>query len=265
MRPIVFREPGKIVLVRYNVDGTLTYDSTNIISNIGKITSIAPSVTQNTSTLTDGNSDWPMYFDTSKAGQITVTMATFQPRLYAALMGTETTTKTTDTLWATDEGYVIPANGTVKLAHTPKTNGALVVVGEDDTVFTVAETTPATGTYTITDGTITFAAADAGKAVYVTYEWNAADAVNLGMPERGSRPALHAIISGTVESDDGVAKYDVNIIIDKCKATGDLAQPSMQQEPQSWSFTLQVLQPRPGMKAVGYKFVPVATEEGGAE
>lgn len=256
MRPIVFEEPGKLMLVRYNADSTLTYTPANIISNVGKVISIAPSTTQNTATLTDGNSDWDMYFDTSKAGQITITMATFQPELYAALMGTETTIEATDTLWAADEGYTIPEEGTVEIAHTPKTNGAIVVKGEDGTEFTVAELTPEAGQYTIATNKLTFAAGDAGKVIYVTYEWDATEALSFGLPEKGSRPALHAIVTGLANSDDGVTKYDANIIIDKCKATGDVASPSMQREPQNWSFTLQVMQPRPGMKAVGYKFVP---------
>lgn len=256
MRPIVFEEAGKFVLVRYNTDGTLNYAPNNIISNVGKVTSIAPSTTLNTSTLTDGNSDWDMYFDTSKAGQITITMATFQPELYAALIGTGTTTETTDTLWAADEDYTIPEDGIIELKHAPKTDGTIVVKGEDGTEFTKAELTPEAGQYAITTNKLTFATGDAGKVIYVTYEWDATEALNLGLPEKGSRPALHAIITGLVNSDDGVTKYDANIIIDKCKATGDVASPSMQREPQNWSFTLQVMQPRPGMKAVGYKFVP---------
>ena len=39
--------------------------------------------------------------------------------------------------------------------------------------------------------------------------------------------------------------YDANIIIDKCKAIGDINQPTQQRRPQPWSFTLRVLKPGP--------------------
>ncbi|MGB9791513.1 MAG: hypothetical protein ACPLTR_02915 [Thermacetogeniaceae bacterium] len=257
MRPIIFKEPGKIVLVPYNADGTLSFTSDKVVTNVGKLVSIAPSVTINTSTLTDGNSDWQMVFDTGRTGQITVTMATFQPKLYAALMGTSVVESASATMWAADEGYTIPtvAPYEVTLAHTPTTDGTLIVVGEDGTTFTKVATAPAAaGEFSITGNKLTFYSGDAGKAIYVTYEWSATSATTFGLPERGSRPALYVVISGLVYSDDEAAVYDTNIIIDKCKASGDIAQPTMQKEPQNWNFTLQVLQPRPGNKAVDYKF-----------
>lgn len=257
MRPIVFKEAGKIVLVPYNADGTLNFTSDKVVTNVGKLVSIAPSVTINTSTLTDGNSDWQMVFDAGRTGQITVTMATFQPKLYAALMGTNVTEGGSGTMWAADEGYTIPsvAPYEVTLAHTPATNGTLIVVGEDGTAFNKVETAPAAaGEFSLSDNKLTFHAGDAGKAIFVTYEWSATGVTAFGLPERGSRPALYAVISGIVTSDDESAVYDTNIIIDKCKASGDIAQPTMQREPQNWNFTLQVLQPRPGNKAVDYKF-----------
>lgn len=259
MRPVVFKEAGKIMLVYYNPDGTLSRTPTNIVSNIGKVASIAPSVTWNTSNLTDGNSPWDMHFDTTQTGQIVVTMSEFQPKLYAALIGTKTEIKTNKILWAIDEEFTIEADATVTLAHTPKTDGAIVVIGGDGTEFTKAETGPTAGQYTIATNKLTFATEDVGKAVFVTYEWEASDVLNFGLPAKGSRPALHAVVSGLVSSADGVTNYYTNIFIDKCKATGDLASPQMGREPQPWNFTLQVLPPRPGIKPVDYDFAPSVT------
>lgn len=235
------------MLVRYSADGTLRYDKDTILCNVGKVTSIAPSTTQNTSTLTDGNSDWDMHFDTTKAGQLTVTMATFQPELYAALMGVEAEETKGDTFWVADEGHVVDDDGEIKLDHVPAEDGVMVVKFEDGS--------EPSGTITPSQ-TLSIGEGDAGKTVFVTYEAETEGGIEFGLPESGSRPALHAIITGEAESDDGAAVYDVNILIDKCKATGDVASPTMQREAQNWSFTLQVLQPRPGKRAVGYKFLP---------
>lgn len=257
MRNIIYPQAGKIILVKYGSDGTLNFNASNIVANTGEVQSIAPGATFNTSELADGNSHFPVgVYDTGIGGQITVTMATFQPALYAALVGGTFEEGIADTLWATDEGFTVPSESpyTVTLTHTPKTKGTLIVLDNASSPFTKSETTPGVGQFSLASNTLKFNSMDAGKEIFVTYEWSATEVSKLALPVSGMRPALHAIISTEATGPDGIGVVDANIIIDKCKAIGDINQPTQQHEPQNWSFTLRVLKPRAGLKPVYWKY-----------
>ncbi len=257
MRNIIYPKAGKIILVKYNPDGTLNFNPSNIVANVGEVQSIAASSTFNTSELADGNSLFPVgVYDTGIGGQITVTMATFQPALYAALVGGTFEEGVADTLWTTDEGFTIPSESpyTVTLTHTPKTGGTLIVLDNASSPFTQVGSSPAVGQFSLTSNTLTFNSADAGKEIFVTYEWSATQVSKLSLPVSGMRPALHAIISTEASTPDKTGVVDVNIIIDKCMATGDINQPTQQREPQNWSFNLRVLKPRAGLRPVYWKY-----------
>lgn len=258
MKPIIYPEAGKLVLVNYKPDGSLEVGADTLIGAIGTVQSIATSITFNTSELADGNSNWPMgVYDTGQAGQVEVTMSSFQPKLYAALIGSDLTKRASDVLWAADEGHTIPEESPYRVTLAHEVNDSIVVLDEEGSPMVSTSSTPAKGSYTVSADTLTFNSADAGRAVFVTYDWTAEDVETLAMPETVRRPAMHAILSGIVTDEDEVRRYAFEARLDKVKATGDIAPPPQQREPQPWSFTLQILKPRPGRDAVSLKYSPL--------
>lgn len=260
MEPIIYPRAGKIVFRKYAGTGAL---SDNFITNNGRVQSIAPNVNIATTDLADGNSDFPVgVYDTGKSGQVVVTMATFQPELYAALMGSEFKTNPTDTLWATDKEITIPESSpyVVSLSpHTPKSAGTIILVDKEGSPFVEVASSPSTGEFSVSGSNVEFNSADAGLPVFMTFEWDASDVKMLGLPAIGVRPVVQAIMSTEATDEGEVNVYDANIIVDKCKATGDINQPTQQREAQPWSFTLRVLKPRAGYNAVYWKYAKRAS------
>lgn len=262
MKPVIFPKAGKIALVRYGADGALDLSNpANFIGANGKVQSITPSVEINTSELADGNSDWPMgVYDTGKSGTIQVTMSSFQPNLYAALMGTAIEKESNQKMWAAEEEKTIPSSGSfvVELDHEVAAGGTIVVLNNEGSPFVSVDSGPAAGEFTVSGNQLTFNSVDAGKEIFVTYEHIVTSSEKLYLPSSGSRPVLHAIISTIATNEDETQQFDANIIIDKCKATGAIAPPPQQREPQPWNFTLRVLKPRSGYNPVYWRYAPRA-------
>ena len=257
MKAIIYPKAGKIALAKYNPDGTISYTPDKMVLCNGTVQSIAANVNIATTELADGNADFPMgVYDTGKSGQIVVTMSSFQPALYAALMGSAVEELADSDLWSVEEELSIPTSSpySAPLQHTPKATGAIVLVDADASPFVKVSNSPAKGQFAVSNDVATFNSADAGKNVFITYEWVADEAIKLGLPVVGARPVVQAIISTEVTDEEEINVYDANIIVDKCKATGDINQPTQQREPQSWSFTLGVLKPRPGYNPVYWKY-----------
>ncbi len=257
MHPVIHLKSGKLVLIKYNSDGTVTPSASTMIAGNGTVQSIAANVNIATTELADGNSDWPMgVYDTGKNGQITVTMSSFQPELYAALIGAAVEDEVNAGMWSAEEEHSVPSESpyTATLAHAYNGTGTIVIVGEDASPYAKVASNPSTGQFSVSSNTVTFHSADAGKEVLVTYEWDADTAKKISLPTSGSRPVVQAIISTEAVDEDEISTYDANIIVDKCKASGDVNQPVQQREGQTWSFTLRVLKPRSGYNPVYWKY-----------
>lgn len=255
MRPLVFKESGKIALVRYQADGTLAMESTDMVIGNGTVQSIANSVNYESTELEDGNSMFPMgVYDTGVTGEVTVTMSSFAPRLYAALVGDTPTETESDTLWEADKEHTIPDSSPyeITLDHEPKGDGKMFVIDDEGNLFSSAEVSAA-GSYVLTGDTLAFHEDDAGKAIYVTYEWTG-KSLGFGLQASGSRPVYHAIITGQAIDVDEINSYPINLLIDKCKSSDEISEPPRQSTPESWSFNLRVLKPRPGRLAVDWKY-----------
>ena len=254
MRTIIYPRSGKVILRRYGADGLL---SDNFVTNTGVVESIAANVNIATTELADGNSDFPMgVYDTGKSGQLVATMSSFQPNLYAALMGTELESVSETNLWAVDQEVTVPSSSpfTVELDHEPDTDGSIILVDADSSPFVKSGSDPASGEYSVSADVMEFSSADAGKQLFLTYEWQADLATVMALPTIGVRPVMQAIVSTIATDEDEINVYDANIVIDKCKATGDINQPTQQREPQSWNFTMQILKPRGGYNPVYWKY-----------
>lgn len=258
MRAIIHPKAGKITLVQFNADGTLSLtDASKYIGANGTVQTIKTSIDVKSSELPDGNSDWPMgVYDTGRDGSIEVTMSSFQPKIYAALMGVTTTAETNQKMWAAEEEQTIPATAayTVDLEHAVAAGGTIVVLDQSGSPLVSVASGPAANQFTVSSATLTFNSADANKAIFCTYEFTAPTSEKLYLPTSGVRPALHAIISTEATSDDQITTYDANIIVDKAKASGAMSPPPLQREPQPWTFTLKVLKPRGGFNPVYWRY-----------
>jgi hypothetical protein len=257
LKPIIFPKSGKIMLASYTATGALQLTAANITTAGGTVQKIESSINIKTTELPDGNSDWAMgEYDVGKSGEIKVTLSSYQPAIYARLVGSTAVDVTSEDFWAVEEEQTIPSSGTyaVVLNNTIKTGGTIVIADAAGSPFVSTGSGPASGQFTVAGASVTFNSADAGKEVLVTYQWVAPTATKVELPDASTRPQLYCVVSGEATDEDETTTYSTQIIVDKCKATGDLNPPPQQRDPQPWSFTLKVLKPRAGQKAVSHKY-----------
>lgn len=249
MKPIVFNKGGYITLQTYGSDGTLS----EYVASTAKVQSIQAQTTQQTSQLAEGNSDWQSDYDTFKEGNIVVTMKNYDPRLHAALMGTEAVEESRELLRVQEETI---SSTTLILDKEPK--DGCTIIGADGSEFTETEDTPSAGEYTLDGASVGWSSEDVGKEVIIKYEYTEANAVAAAFPDKGSRPLMHGIVAGETLDDSTHNTGWCNIIIDRCKAVGEISIPTLQREPQTWQFTLKVFPPRAGQKPVDFVFEPAS-------
>jgi hypothetical protein len=176
-------------------------------------------------------------------------------------MGTTVDNLTNTPMPVAEEEIVVPSASpyTVTLAHAPDTSRGVVLVDQSASAFTktaTVSTVPTQSQYTISAAAATFNSADAGKSLFISYDYTAVTAKRFGFPKSGSRFALQCEISGEATGEDESTLYDAALIIDKCKATGSTNPPEMGREPKPQSITLKVLKPRGTNNAVDFKFAP---------
>lgn len=242
---INYKKPGNLELIRER-------DNKHFLA-IGKVNSIGGlSITQNSATLPDGNSDFDLEYSTGKEGQIVINLSSFVPSIYAALTGS-TYADATDETMRKIIPVTIPADGVVTLAEAP--SGDLTVMDGDNVDFTEAELPPTTGQYSFTTDTVTFSTEDAGKLVYIAYDVAVTDVKKMSLETGSNADVFRVIVTGeaVLAENEGIVVPD-ELIIDRAKITGEVKMPDRSKEPQGWSFTMKLQAPRPGYKAVDYKF-----------
>lgn len=258
MRPINYKNAGKLMFTKY-VNGALNRSADNSYFRNGAVQSIAPKITINSTALADGNSDWDASdMDTGKAGALAVTLSFMPPALYAFLMGVSLDSLTNKTFTEVDSEITIPdtAPYSVTLDHVP--TGGDILVGQDASAWAKTASisaVPSQGQYTISAAAVTFCSADAGKSVFLTYDWTALTANSFGLPKSGSSSVLQCIISGDAVDEDENS-YNGNIVIDRCKVTGDITPPEMGKTPKAVTVNLKVLKPRGTNRAVDFIYAP---------
>lgn len=253
MQPIVFNKAGKILLKKYE-NGAPTM--TKSLSRMGVVQQITPNITIDGAPIADGNSFWDAAnLDTKISGTMAVQLGYMPTELYAFIMGDESEVLATADFPVIDEEIIVPETAPyeVTLKHTPNADG-VQVVDIHNTAFTVAETTPTTGQYTLTSGKLTFAAADAGKPLFATYYYSATDVTNFGLPKTPVRPAYQLVITGEAQGEDETL-YEVATTVDKCKVLGSINPPQQGGTPTPVTITFTVLKPRGSLRAVDYKAV----------
>ena len=261
MQPIYFQKAGKVRFTKY-VSGVPTVSAANTYFRNGAVQSISQSVNIKTTELPDGNSDWPAAeVDTGREGTITINLSMMPVGLYAFLMGVTVEELSNTPMPVSDEELTIPDASpfAVTLVHTPDTSRPIVLVGQDASAWAQTASVSAVPTqrqYTISAAAAIFNSADAGAPVFITYDWTALTAQSFGLPKLGSRFAMQCEINGEATGEDESTLYDAAIIIDKCKATGNINPPELGREPKPQSITLKVLKPRGTNKAVDCKYAP---------
>ncbi|WP_342422358.1 hypothetical protein [Paenibacillus sp. FSL E2-0178] len=114
-------------------------------------------------------------FSGNRAAKFTLQDAHFTNEIIAMMLGTEVVTAATP---VTVDNVLTVTGGTVTLEHTPAATGALISVNKylpDGTIgksFEFKSATPATGEYSVTGKTLTFATGDVtnGEKVIVYYK-----------------------------------------------------------------------------------------------
>lgn len=241
---LIFKKAGRLELFRYRDKKTFLFP--------GVIQSITSSITQNTTDLEDGNSDWALIYSTNKSGQVVFNLNSFQPRLYAALLAAEYGLNE-DFVMRRIETFEIPDDGTyeVELEHLPEV-GTIVVHDDADEPFAEGTVEPEANEYIVAGKKITFNEADAGKEVVVAYDAEIPSYLT-ELPAKTNLDVFRVTIAGeaTSRANEGVTKPDV-MIFDRVRASGEISPPPRQNTPQGWSTTFSVLEPRKGHKVVSY-------------
>jgi hypothetical protein len=116
-----------------------------------------------------------------------------------------------------------------------------------------AETAPTkcTGEFSVSADTLTFSSADAGKEVFLSYDYTATEGGRISGNDNAKRPEVHLILGSEVASQPGDKNVRrSNTVIDKCVAVGDVSTPEQKPDTDGWSVEFQVLEPRGGQKPV---------------
>jgi len=256
LRPVVFKEAGHIGLWQYKTDGTVDQtDASTYLGANGTVESITPSIEFSGTEVKDGNSMFPMGdYDESIAGKVDVKFNSYQQKLFAGLIGSTVTDETGENMWRIEEGKTVPPSGvyTVTLDKTVATGGTIIIVDNSGSPLASVASGPAASQFTVSGATVTFNSADASKEVFCAYEWTPTDTEKVELNEAARRP-FYAVVGGKVLSEDETATKEINILFDKCKATGNITPPAQQKNKEGWTISLKILKPRSGYKAVTYR------------
>jgi len=260
MQPIYFSKAGKFMLNKY-VNGVPTRSADTSFFRAGAIQSITPNITINGTPITDGNSLWAAANpDTSIEGTLAVQLGFMPPELYALIMGDTVEALTNTPFPVIDEEIVIPsvAPFKIKLEHMP-IDGTIILVDKDNKPWDKATTEAEAGKYfpnAANADELEFVETDAGKSLFISYNYSAATASKFGLPKAPDRAAYQMIISDKAVGEDEASLYEVALTVDKCKVTGSINPPAQGGTPSPVTITFTVLKPRGNNRAIDYLVTP---------
>ena len=259
IQPLVFNEAGHIQLRKYDNCGRLRDDAKAYFRH-GDLVSVQPASSDTNQTIESGNSLYPvMTKTTAKNMTLTTLFNTLDPEMEAFIYGRNIIKETDSVMKEINYGIVIPDKTpfTVKLPHTVKTPAAvqLVDVSNNEYEFVESPATLETTQFSVATDTITFAEADAGKTVYVTYDWAAASAfVEDTKPNETSEIMQLEHSTGAV-TELNRQLYDIYMVYDRVEVT-EYATPLIGKNPATRQVTFNVLKPRGNNPVVRKKYVP---------
>ena len=196
-----------------------------LIARIEKAESAVLKVGFGSDAIYGGNSRYPHdYIDKDATGTLDISTTRYQYGLDAAALGATVTTATAVTMAVIGEKATVPASTTytVTLANAATCVDTSVKVYYADhpgTLLTVD--TPAAGKYGIASGVLTFAAADASKALIIDYTYTSSAGDLVALLTTASAPVVKITLANEFENQDGVTTREA-IFVWKCKANGDL-------------------------------------------
>lgn len=249
MAKLIYKKAGNIELIRRS-------DNVRFLA-AGVVESIEPSISGKATTLPDGNSNWDMEFSNGMEGQVVVNLSTFQPKLYAGLMGatySENSSYAIRHITTVGVPAVTPFTvdvGTIE--GTPAADPVPVVHDANDSPFVKVSNAPAAGQFSVSGSVFTFSSANAGAELTLAFDVSTT-ADKMELPSELNRPKFQMAIAGkaVLADDEGTSKADA-MIFDTVSVTGDLKPPARKKEPVGWSFTMKILKPRAGYKPVDYR------------
>ncbi|WP_133051073.1 hypothetical protein [Ruminiclostridium hungatei] len=182
------------------------------------------------------------------------------PELYAFIMGDTSEELTNTPFPIVDEEITVPMEPTggkyiVKLKHEPL-DTTFILVDKNAKPWDETDETPASGKYILDGDELEFVAADAGKALFVSYDYQAAKATRFGLPKTPVRPTYELIVSSEAAGEDETL-YEAAIVVDKCKVMGSINPPQQGGTPQPVTVTFTILKPRGNNRAVDYTVTPI--------
>jgi len=252
MQPIVFSKAGKIRLNKY-VNGVPVMSPETTFTRAGIVQSIQPNITINGTPITDGNSLWNAANpDTNIEGNLVVTLGSMPPDLYAFIMEDTIKDHASISFPVNDEELVVPSTSPfeVTLKHTPDDSRPIILVDADASAWAKVSATPAAGQYQISASAVIFNSADAGKSVFITYDYTATNAKSFGLPKEPKRKSYEMVISTEAVGEDESTDYNVALVVDRCKVNGSINPPQIGIEPQPVSITFNIQRPRGGKRAL---------------
>lgn len=253
----VIDKPGSVLAIPIKADGT--EDWANAIRNVAKINTITCTNTRTKTDIADGNSFYPAGNRvTALAGTLAIEFTTMDLAFWGMAAGSGLVEKTSDTMIKMfDNTKIDETKHTIEVEVSYKENGYIAVKGADGTVYTKTETEPTAGQFKITTGagktTLTFAEADAGKAVSGQLQYTA----NTITYTQGQKPmAAHKFIIETTMSDlPNKEKYDVNVIISQATIGADTTD-ALQKDPSATkTLTFDIVAPLAGEEPYQVKIV----------
>lgn len=252
MQPIVFSKAGKFMLNKY-VDGRPKRSALTSLFRNGVVQSITPNITINGSPIADGNSMWDaMNLDTKIEGTVAVQLGFMPPELYAFFMGDKIEELAKAPFPIIDEELLVPdvAPFEVKLSNLPIAD-SLILVDIHGKAWAKAATNATAGEYKLTADKLEFHEDDAGKALFVAYDYEATKVTRFGLPKTPKRESYQVVISGEATGEDETL-YNTALILDKAKVMGSINPPAQGGEPQPVTITFTILKPRGNNRAVDY-------------
>lgn len=246
---LVVDRVGRVLFVPIKDD--YTEDYANAIETVGTINTITVTNTVTKTDIPDGNGMFPVGSRiTEIAGTVAIEFNTIDEQVWGMATGSGLKENTSDTMIKILDAIKISDAATIEIPYKYKANGLIKIVGADGTVYEKAEADPAgAGEYKISEPvsgktTITFNAADAGKAVSITIMVEQSTYYyTLGT----NTMANHKIIIDTTYSDvANKTKRDVNLVISQASLSADLTE-TLQKDPTATkTLTFNMYKPLPG-------------------
>lgn len=255
LQPIIFTKAGNINLRKYDKSGKLG-DSANSYFRHGDLFSVQPNNNVSRSTIESGNSIYPVAERiTAIDSTLALVFNTLDPEMESFIYNRNLYKETDSIIKNINHEIVIPdaTPFEVKLPHKVNNPTSALAADINNDPYENVATVTKSKEFSITDDKITFSADDAGKTVYLTYEYKA-DAVveEVKGSEESAIMQLEHSTEATTEKNGQI--YDIYMVYDRVQVT-EYGVPLIGKTPSTRSMTIKVLKPRGNNPAVTKKYV----------